>query len=108
MFRHPVKSLSLFAVCLTVIAFALPSSAVANVSISEDSDLYILDNGIVTARVAKSSGDLVSLRYKGIETLATINGPDGLPDLKADPPGANPNGLNRGMTDHQYGFWSHD
>lgn len=40
--------------------------------------------------------------------LATILTPDGQPDLEKDPPGFNPNGLNRGFTDHQYGFWSHD
>jgi rhamnogalacturonan endolyase len=39
----------------------------ASVSISEDTDRYILDNGIVIARVAKASGDLVSFRYKGVE-----------------------------------------
>lgn len=78
------------------------------VTVAEDAALYTLDNGIVTARVSKASGDLVSLRYKGTEMLATFLTPEGLPDLQRDPPGANPNGLNRGMTDHQYGFWSHD
>lgn len=96
--------------CLRGAALALLVSwtASAAVTITENADLYILDNGIVTARVAKTSGDLVSLRFRGIETLATITGADGLPDLQADTPGANPGGLNRGMTDHQYGFWSHD
>ena len=78
------------------------------VTLKEDADTYILDNGIVTVRVAKASGDLVSLRYKNMEMLATFLTPEGLPDLRRDPPGANPNGLNKGMTDHQYGFWSHD
>lgn len=78
------------------------------VSLHEDEVTYTLDNGIVTVRVAKASGDLVSLRYKNMEMLATICKEDGTPDLEKDPPGANPNGLNRGMTDHQYGFWSHD
>jgi rhamnogalacturonan endolyase len=78
------------------------------VTLREDQATYTLDNGIVTAVVAKSSGDLVSLRYGGLEVLATLEGADGRPDLQRDPPGDNPNGLNRGMTDHQYGFWSHD
>ena len=78
------------------------------VTLKEDPETYTLDNGIVTAVVAKSSGDLVSLRYGGLEVLATLVGADGRPDLLRDPPGDNPNGLNRGMTDHQYGFWSHD
>jgi rhamnogalacturonan endolyase len=82
--------------------------AAAAVTLTEDAATYTLDNGIVTATVAKASGDLVSLRYKNLEMLATFLTPEGKPDLERDPPGANPNGLNRGMTDHQYGFWSHD
>jgi rhamnogalacturonan endolyase len=78
------------------------------VTLKEDAETFTLDNGVVTAKVAKASGDLVSLRYKGLEMLATFLTPEGEPDLVKDPPGANPNGLNRGMTDHQYGFWSHD
>jgi rhamnogalacturonan endolyase len=79
-----------------------------NVSLSEDELTYTLDNGIVTAVIAKASGDLVSLQYKGKEMLATRMDAEGRPDLELDPPGANPHGLNPGMTDHQYGFWSHD
>ncbi|MEO7412402.1 MAG: polysaccharide lyase family protein [Opitutaceae bacterium] len=91
--------------------FCSPAHAAAAggaVTITEDANLYTLDNGIVTARVAKASGDLVSLRYKDQEMLATFLKPDGMPDLEKDPPGMNHEGLNRGMTDHQYGFWSHD
>jgi rhamnogalacturonan endolyase len=80
----------------------------APVSISETDRLYILDNGIVRASVAKESGDLVSLKFKDLEMLATIVDEKGLPDLTRDPPGENLTGLNRNMTDHQYGFWSHD
>ncbi len=87
---------------------SLGRAADAPVTVAEDKDCYILDNGIVTARVAKVSGDLVSLRYKDLEMLATFVKPDGLPDLEKDPPGENLNGLNKNMTDHQYGFWSHD
>ena len=79
-----------------------------NVALTEDTQTYTLDNGIVTAVVAKASGDLVSLRYQGREILATRMDAEGRPDLELDPPGANPHGLNPGMTDHQYGFWSHD
>ena len=74
------------------------------VTITETEETYTLDNGIVSVMVAKSSGDLVSVRHQGKELLATILTEDGQPDLEKDPPGANPNGLNRGMTDHQYGF----
>lgn len=93
---------------LTAVCSPSLSAADPNVLLTEDSDTYVLSNGIVTARIAKASGDLVSLRYKELEMLATFLTPEGLPDLQKDPPGANPNGLNRGMTDHQYGFWSHD
>jgi rhamnogalacturonan endolyase len=83
-------------------------AATALVTLTEDAATYTLDNGIVTARVAKASGDLVSLRYKNQEMLATFLKPDGSPDLEKDPPGHNVTGVNRGFTDHQYGFWSHD
>ena len=53
------------------------------VSISEDAASFTLSNGIVTIRVAKSSGDLQSLVYKGIETLTDRSG-------------------------HPGGYWSHD
>jgi rhamnogalacturonan endolyase len=89
-------------------AWLLATTAFASVTVNEDAATYTLANGIVTARIAKASGDLVSLRYRNQELLATILKPDGEPDLEKDPPGANPNGLNRGFTDHQYGFWSHD
>jgi rhamnogalacturonan endolyase len=94
---------------LVILAITLVGRAqTAPVTLTETATLYTLDNGIVTARVAKASGDLVSLRYKNTEMLATFLTPDGQPDLEKDPPGENLNGLNRGMTDHQYGFWSHD
>jgi rhamnogalacturonan endolyase len=52
------------------------------VTITEDASNYTLANGVVTAKVAKRSGDIVSLKYKGIETLA-------------------------GGSGHPYGYWSH-
>jgi hypothetical protein len=45
---------------------AAPQSAV---TVSEDDNSYTLANGIVTARVSKSSGDLISLKYNGLEML---------------------------------------
>ncbi|HVU36728.1 MAG TPA: hypothetical protein VHC95_00190, partial [Opitutales bacterium] len=78
------------------------------VTITENSAFYSLDNGIVTAVVAKDSGDLVSLKYHGMQMLAITTGPDGQLNFANDPPGENLNGLNPTMTDHQYGFWSHD
>ncbi|HEV2692939.1 MAG TPA: polysaccharide lyase family protein [Verrucomicrobiae bacterium] len=43
--------------------------AAAGVTVSEDDNSFTLDNGIVTARVAKHSGDLMSLEYKKLEML---------------------------------------
>jgi rhamnogalacturonan endolyase len=87
---------------------AAAQPAGAAVTITEDAATYTLANGIVTAQVAKNSGDIVSLRFKDLEMLATFYTADGQPDLTRDPPGEHKAGLNRGMTDHQYGFWSHD
>lgn len=84
------------------------SSKEQPVTLSQDAETYTLDNGIVTAVIAKSSGDLVSFVYKDKELLDTWKTSTGTPDLQRDPPGENLWGLNRGMTDHQYGFWSHD
>lgn len=39
------------------------------VTVSENENTFTLDNGIVTARVAKRSGDLLSLKYKNLEML---------------------------------------
>lgn len=105
--RHLLTVLAVVAGTSALIA-AAGVPAAAPVTLSETAELFTLDNGIVTARVAKASGDLVSLRYQGREMLATFLTPGGEPDLERDPPGANPNGLNPRMTDHQYGFWSHD
>ena len=99
------------AAMLIVFAGFLSCTSEPKVTITEDERTYTLSNGIIAVMVSKESGDLVSLRYlanDSIEMLGTFLTPEGLPDLERDPPGANPNGLNRGMTDHQYGFWSHD
>jgi rhamnogalacturonan endolyase len=87
---------------------AQTKAAGANVSVTEDASAYTLANGIVTARIDKNSGDLVAMRYKGVDMLATIYGADGLPDTKIDKPGINQRGGGHRYTDHQYGFWSHD
>jgi len=78
------------------------------VVLEETDQVYTLDNGVIRAQVAKASGDIVSLRYRGKEMFATFLTDAGEADLERDPPGENLEGLNRGMTDHQYGFWSHD
>ena len=101
------KILSLLCAGLFAGTTALAQSG-GPVTVTETTDVYTLDNGIVTARVAKASGDLVSLRYHNLEMLASFLTPEGLPDLEKDKPGHFVAGLNKGFTDHQYGFWSHD
>ena len=59
-----------------------PAAAPA-VVVTEDDSAFTLTNGIVTARVSKKSGDLISLVYKDLETLASNSG-------------------------HAGGYWSHD
>lgn len=81
-------------------------AAQASVSVSENELGYVLDNGLIQAIVSRKSGDLISMKFKGTEMLGTLMKPDGTIDLETDPPG-NP-GRGRGMTDHMYGFWSHD
>jgi rhamnogalacturonan endolyase len=58
--------LAVFAVAVLFPAF-LP--AAPSVTVSEDDNTYTLANGIITARVSKSSGDLTSLKYSGLEML---------------------------------------
>src|SRR6185369_8910280 len=53
------------------------------VAITEDDQAFTLTSGTITARVSKRSGDLVSLQYKGQETLESRSG-------------------------HAGGYWSHD
>src|SRR5262245_7084840 len=54
-----------------------------DVTVEEDPSSFTLSNGIVITRVSKRSGDLISLQYKGLETLSDKSG-------------------------HAGGYWSHD
>jgi rhamnogalacturonan endolyase len=92
---------------LTIAANAQAKPSGDAVTLQEDASAYTLSNGIVTARVDKRSGDLLSMKYKGMEMLGTVAGSDGLPDVQFDKPGKNSRGFGP-FTDHQYGFWSHD
>jgi rhamnogalacturonan endolyase len=59
---------SLAAVALAVLFPAILPAA-PSVAVSENENAFTLANGIVTAQVSKSSGDLTSLKYKGLEML---------------------------------------
>jgi rhamnogalacturonan endolyase len=90
---HPAFFAATFLVAQAVLGADIPREkspatptmsidAVPPVIVSEDSANYTLANGFVTATVNKRSGDLISLQYKGIETLS-------------------------GGSGHAYGYWSH-
>ncbi|HET6386089.1 MAG TPA: polysaccharide lyase family protein [Armatimonadota bacterium] len=67
----------------TPISTTTPASmAEPAVTLSQDADSFTMDNGIVRAKVNKRSGDLVSLRYRGLEILGAGSG-------------------------HPYGYWEH-
>jgi rhamnogalacturonan endolyase len=75
--------------CFTAI-FALAIFFAANifaadapVTVSENENSFTLANGMVTARIAKRTGDLISLRYQNRELL-------------------------QGGSGHSFGYWSHD
>lgn len=69
---------------LAVLPAARTAEGPARVTVAADERHYTLDNGLVTARVSKESGDLVSLVYRGVELLD-------------NPPGG-----------HPFAYWSHD
>ncbi|HEY2881978.1 MAG TPA: polysaccharide lyase family 4 protein [Pirellulales bacterium] len=79
----------LAAVMALTVAMKCQSAAADNplapqgVTVTENDSAFTLSNGIVTAKVSKRSGDLTSLVYTGIETLASDSG-------------------------HAGGYWSHD
>jgi rhamnogalacturonan endolyase len=53
---------------------ALSAAASEKVTLKETAASYTLANGIVTVTVAKSSGDLSSLKFKGLEMLDASSG----------------------------------
>jgi rhamnogalacturonan endolyase len=60
-----------------------PTRPAAAVELTEDETSYALSNGTLSIRVSKQSGDLISMRYKGRETLTDRSG-------------------------HPFVYWSHD
>ena len=49
-------------------------AADAPVTVTQDGNAFTLANGIVTARINKSTGDLMSLVYRGLETMGHGSG----------------------------------
>ncbi|MDQ6788355.1 MAG: polysaccharide lyase family protein [Acidobacteriota bacterium] len=63
-------------------SFSVQAQSKNSVVLSEDDVSYTLTNKSVTAKVSKNSGDLISLRYKGLQLLESGSG-------------------------HPYAYWSH-
>lgn len=55
---------------LPIAALLLAGAAQAKVTVTEDRETFTLANDLITAVVSKRSGDLVSMKYKGFETLS--------------------------------------
>jgi rhamnogalacturonan endolyase len=62
-------------ISVVLLGWCCLAAAAERVTISESATAFTLDNGIVTARVSKRSGDLTSLTYKRLEMLDTGPGP---------------------------------
>lgn len=66
-----------FATCLisfVLLSCAQPALAESSVTVTDDGETYTLSNDTVTAVVSKRSADLLSLTYKGTETLTPDSG----------------------------------
>jgi len=83
-----LRTISVMVALLPMLGFAAvrpqtSRTVAAAVSVSENDSSFTLSNGIVTARILKSSGDIRSLQFKGTEILTDQSG-------------------------HAGGYWSHD
>jgi rhamnogalacturonan endolyase len=64
-----IVTLLLTAICRPAASQAAAAAATQPVAITQTADAYTLTNGIVTAKVSKSTGELLSMVYKNIETM---------------------------------------
>lgn len=83
MIARLLKSTCAGAVLLAGLLPARCATAAASVTVAEDESSFTLDNGLIRARAAKRSGDLISLKYQGQEILS-------------------------GGSSHPAGYWSHN
>ena len=58
-----------------VCSLCFSTLAADKVSVSENENSFTLDNGIVSARVSKRTGNLTSLTYQHLELLDSGDGP---------------------------------
>src|SRR4051794_11441756 len=87
--KYPIFILTCSLVVRTVSAADRAASSPENsetspaVTVDENESTFTLANEVISAKVAKRSGDLVSLRFKNLELLGSGSG-------------------------HGFGYWSHD
>jgi rhamnogalacturonan endolyase len=86
----------------------LSCSSEPKVTLTEDVESYMMDNGIVKVRVSKVTGDLISFLYNGEEMFATTLAPDFVPETKGSEPADNPNWNDPSFTGAAHGYWSHN
>jgi rhamnogalacturonan endolyase len=64
--------------CFTAVTGVAQTSAaeagLTRVSVTDTGTNFILTNGYVTASISKSTGDMVSLKYHGLETMGYVSG----------------------------------
>ncbi|MBN2183188.1 MAG: hypothetical protein JW715_14850 [Sedimentisphaerales bacterium] len=64
-------SLCLFYLACSTLSFAhFKTTPISPVTIKENDTIFIISNGIVTAQISKQSGSMISLIYKGTETVS--------------------------------------
>lgn len=74
MFRASVLRLGVVALPIAVWAAPPRAAAQPGVTLSEDANSATLANGIVSARIEKKSGDILSLKYRGLELIGRGRG----------------------------------
>src|SRR4051794_720991 len=74
-FRCAVLAIALFAIAMSPRSTSAQPGAPVTITTSEIG--YVLDNGIIQALVSSKSGDLISMKYKGVEMLGTFMKEDG-------------------------------
>jgi rhamnogalacturonan endolyase len=61
-------------VCITGSVVQAQSGKNVGVTVKDEGSTYILSNAYVTATISKVTGDMVSLKYKGFETMGYVSG----------------------------------
>jgi rhamnogalacturonan endolyase len=68
-----VSLIKCFLIALGILFSASVFGGEKKVAVSENDYSYTLDNGVIDAQVSKHSGDLLSLKYQGLEMLDTVS-----------------------------------